>query len=398
MKHKILPFITGCLIVLTMQIAKSQNNNNSIEVTPFTGLQTFSAEGNGLTGKPWGAEVAYHLNMAANQADWVRLLGINDVNISLSYRDLQSISLSKQPGTGGFLGNYFGAVGRLDFILAQWGKTKFLLQPGMGFGYATQTYYTNNNPLVGSHINFTAQIGLKLSTPITNTTRLLLGADLYHFSNAAMKLPNDGINSINASAGIEQDIDRPAPKTTENPFKHYSRHSFEFGFNIGRRGLVQSGGGFDQHPEYAAYQKAATSNLYQSGIYLGYSYRVNPVLSLRLGTDAVYYYKTLDTIPGINHFYATYQELGSSYDKLRVGTSIGTELWLGRVSFTANVGYYLHFHYFAPTYGYTDNPPKYYWTFGARYYLSPWVAIEAKQYLHRTQADFAGFGLLFKVK
>jgi len=272
-----------------------------------------------------------------------------------------------------------------------------LLNPGFGFGYATESYYTDDNPLVGSHINFTAQIGLKLATPITHSTRLWVGADLYHYSNAAFKLPNYGVNSINASFGIDQDISAPATQGTKNPFKNYKKHSFEFGLNIGHRGIVQEGGGFDQHPEYKALQKDKSSDLYKSGIYLGYNYRLNPVLSLRAGMDAVYYYRTLDDKDGLDHFYATYQELGSSYDKLRYGASLGAELWLGRVSLPVNFGYYLHYKYFRPSYGSAYSPPDTYWTFGARYYFTPNFALEANQYLHRTQADFAGFGFIVKI-
>jgi hypothetical protein len=390
-----------CLIflglILSARFAHAQDGKNSIEVSPFIGLKMFTAD-SALKGSSWGIEGVYHINMRDNQADWVRLLNVRSVDVAFSYRNYQSVYLAGQPhSSDGFLGDYYGAIARIGILLANVGKTELLLTPGFGFGYASQSYYTNNNPLVGSHINFTAQVGLQLSTPITQSTRLVGGVDLYHYSNAAVKLPNYGVNSINASIGIDQDIDSPAPKTSKAPYQNYKKSTFEFGINIGRRGLVQDGGGFDQHPEYKDYQKTATSKLYQSGIYVGYNYRLNPVLSLRAGVDAVYYYTTLDTVAGINHFYATYQELGSSYDRWRVGTSLGAELWLGRFSIPVNFGYYLHYHYFVPTYGSTYSPPDTYWTFGARYYLTRSLAIEAKQYLHRTQADFAGFGIVLRI-
>lgn len=381
--------------------ASAQSNKNSLELSPFAGLTIFSAEGNTLGGKPYGLEGVYHINMADNKADWVHALNIRNVGIALSYRNMGNVYLTKQPGTTGFLGDYIGAVGRISIVLFQAGKTDFMLTPGFGFGYVTQTYYTNaQNVLVGSHINFTAQIGAKVSTPLGQSTRLVGGVDLYHFSNAAFKNPNDGINSINASIGIDQDINVAAPATAQKQFRHYEKHSFEIGVGIGRRGLVQTGGGLDPvgYPANVAYQRTASSDLYQSGLYAGYNYRVNPVLSLRAGIDAVYYYRTLDTIKDVHHFYATYQELGSSYDRWRVGASLGAELWLGKFSLPVNFGHYIHYHYFVPTYGHTYQPPDFYWSFGARYYLAPWVALEAKQYLHRTQADFANFGLVFKLR
>lgn len=393
--------LSALLIPALLGTASAQSNKNSIELSPFAGLSIFSAEGNALGGKPYGLEGVYHINVADNKADWVHALNIRDVGIALSYRNMEQVYLTKTPSSKGFLGSYYGAVGRISIVLFQAGKTDFMLTPGFGFGYATQTYYMNpTNILVGSHINFTAQIGAKVATPIGKSTRLVGGIDLYHYSNAAFRNPNDGINAINASIGIDQDINAAAPPTAQKLFTNYEKHSFEFGFGLGRRGLVQTGGGLDPvgYPANVAYQRTASSDLYQSGLYAGYNYRVSPVLSLRAGIDAVYYFRTLDTIKDVHHFYATYQELGSSYDRWRMGASLGAELWLGKFSLPVNFGHYIHYHYFEPTNQKGYAPPDFYWSFGARYYLTPWLALEAKQYLHRTQADFANFGLVFKIR
>lgn len=387
------------IISITVNFAQAQTAKNSIGISAFTGLKMFTAD-SVMKGTTWGIEGVYHLNMADNKADWVKMLNIRSVDLAFSYRNYQSIYLAKQPTTTvGFLGDYYGAIAKINISLASVGKTELLLNPGFGFGYATETYYTDNNPLVGSHINFTAQIGLKIATPLTSSTRLWAGVDLYHYSNAAFKLPNYGVNSINASFGVDQDISTPATQGSKTPYQHYKKHTFEFGVNIGHRGIVQDGGGLSGagYADRRAYQKTAPNNLYKSGLYAGYNYRLNPVLSLRAGIDAVYYFTTLDTISDVKHYYATYQELGSSYDRFRVGASLGAELWLGRFSLPVNYGYYLHYHYFVPTQNTKYSTPDTYWTFGARYYFTPAFALEAKQYLHRTQADFAGFGVIVKI-
>jgi hypothetical protein len=397
MIKRLLPCLLLLAFILPSKFAKAQNAVNSIEVSPIYGLKMFTADST-LKGSTWGVQVVYHINMANNKADWVKMLNIRTVDLAFSFRDYQNVYLSGQPTTSiGFLGNYYGAVARVGIELAHAGKTEFLLTPGFGFGYAGQSYYTNDNPLVGSHINFTAQVGLKVLTPLSLSTRLVAGVDVYHYSNAAFKLPNYGVNSINATIGIDQDINTPAPQTAKKVTTGYKKGTFEVGVDIGRRGLVQDGGVFIQHPEYKDYQKNATSELYQSGVYLGYNYRLSQVFSVRGGLDGVYYYKTLDTLSDLHHFYATYQELGSSYDRWRVGASIGAEIWLGRFSLPVNYGYYIHYHYFVPTYDHTYEAPNNYWTFGARYALNRWLTLEAKQYLHRTQADFAGFGVIFRL-
>lgn len=386
------------LIFLFTIISKvTAQGKNSIEISPDIGVQMFSAEQNTLKGNFEGGEVVYHLSMANNPADWVKMLHVNDISFAASFRQMGDVYLVKQPGSKGILGDCYGITSRLDITLAQMGRSQLRFIPGFGFAYATQSFYTNNNPLVGSHINFTAQAGVKFITPVSSSTRLVAGLDIYHYSNAAVKLPNDGVNALNASVGIDHDLNVQGPGESKNmrSFKNYKRSAFEFGFNIGRRGLVQQGGGIDGQA-LIDYQKNAESKLYKSGFYAGYSYRLNPVLGLRLGTDAVYYYKTLDTIQNIQHFYATYQELASSYDKWRVGVSVGTDIWLGRVAFDINYGQYLHFHSYQGTYGFNPNPPNWYWTFGGKYFINQWLGIEVKQYLHRTEADYAGFGFIIK--
>jgi hypothetical protein len=138
--------------------------------------------------------------------------------------------------------------------------------------------------------------------------------------------------------------------------------------------------------------------LYKSGLYAGYTYRLSSLIGLKLGLDAVYYYTTLDTVQDVHHFYATFQELASSYDSWRVGASIGGDIYLGRVVFDANYGEYLHFHSYEGLKGFHPNPPNWYWDFGGKYFITPSFAIEAKQYLHRTEADFVGIGFLYRFK
>jgi len=387
-----------CILLLVIATKIQAQDKNSIEISPYIGLQMFSAEQNTLKGNFEGGEIVYHLNMANNPADWVRILHVNDIGLAASFREMRNVYLAKQPGSTGILGDAFGLTTRLDITLAKMGRSELRFIPGFGFAYATQSYYTNNNPLVGSHINFTAQAGIKFLTTVSSSTRLVTGLDIYHYSNAAVKLPNDGVNALNFSVGIDHDLNArgPGQSARMETFKNYKRNSFEFGMNIGRRGLVQTGGGLSGS-ETIDYQKNAESKLYKSGFYAGYSYRLNPVLGLRLGTDAVYYYKTLDTLQNVQHFYATYQELASSYDKWRVGVSVGADIWMGRVAFDINYGQYLHFHSYDGTYGYQPNPPNWYWTFGGKYFFNKWLGVEVKQYLHRTEADYAGFGFTFRI-
>jgi hypothetical protein len=391
-------FYALLILSATLQNATAQDKQNSIEFSPIYGLQLFSGESNALKGNFYGVEAVYHINMANNEASWVRLFNVKAVSLVASYRQLDGTYLTKLSNSQGILGNAFNLMGRLDISLFNIGATDVRLTPSFGFAYVTQTYNTNNNPMVGSHINFAAQAGLKVVTPLSASTRLLGGIDLYHYSNAAIKLPNDGVNAINATIGIDHNIDQAGPKTAKSNAKYntYAKHAFEFGANIGRRGLFQTQQGIS--PAESDYQRTATSHLYKSGLYAGYTYRLNPLIGLKLGTDAVYYYTTLDTIQTINHFYATFQEFGSSYSHWTFGLSAGVDINLGRLAFDANYGQYLHFDSYQGHGTFHPNPPNWYWYFGSKYFITPSFGIEAKQYLHRTEADFVGIGFLYRFK
>jgi hypothetical protein len=261
----------------------------------------------------------------------------------------------------------------------------------LGFVYATQTFYTTYNPIIGSHINLAVQAGLKLETPLSSSTKILAGINFFHYSNSAFRLPNDGINNFNASLGLVRDINYSGPANQKATYGIDNKHSFEFGIGIGRRGFVQTGTymntqtGKPVNLTDTSAQKTAISNLYQAGFYAGYNYRLNQLLSLKAGVDAVYYFQTFSW----ENFYRTYQESGSSYDHLSLGLSLGTDIWLGRMALMANYGYYLHYNSVVPVH--------FYWTLGAKYYIIPWMALNAQIYLHGFEAHYANFGLIFNV-
>ena len=383
--------ILSALILFVTRIGYAQNGQNSIAFIPVLGLSTTSPDDDVLKGKLYGIELAYQLNMANNNTAWVHLLHVQDVGVSFIYFNLQNFSLASTPGTRGFLGTDIGLVNSIDISFLKAGNINFLFSPGFGFLYTTQTYYTTYNPIVGSHINLAVQAGLKIETPVNTSTRIQAGISYFHYSNSAFKLPNDGINNINASIGLIQDINSNGPVRQKATFGINNQHSFEFGIGIGRRGLIQSGKYTDPKTGKpiiltdSAAQKMAVSNLYQAGFYAGYNYRLSQVLSLKAGTDMVYYFKPFS----YNSFYRTYEETGTSFNRLNVGLSLGTDIWLGRLAFNANYGYYLHYANIDSIHGY--------WIMGGKYYLNPWMALNAKIYIHQFEAHYANFGIVVNV-
>src|SRR6185369_11221708 len=99
-----------------------------------------------------------------------------------------------------------------------------------------------------------------------------------------------------------------------------------------------------------------------------YNYRISSAWSVKAGLDGVYY--THPYLGNSDHmeFFRSYQFLNSSYDKMSVGLSIEPTVWLGRFSFGAGYGRYLHFN--SPT------GVKYYWEIRPQYQLTSWLAAD----------------------
>ena len=369
MKINLLLVFKCLFFVALYDTAVAQNSNDRIEISASNGIKIFTAEKNILKGNFYGVEAAYHFNMAKNQAPYIKMLNIKDIDIVANYRNMEQVTLNNDPASKGLLGSVYGVAGRLEIGLVKAGPVQLLLTPSLGFVYSTETFFTNQNPIVGSHFNLSSQIGLKVLTAVSSSTAIQAGMDIYHYSNGALRLPNNGVNAYNVTLGVVQNLryERSA-SSPDSVYTNFKKHSVDLGVDVGARGVFKQ----DKH-------------FYRTGLYANYSYRLNQAFSLKLGTDAVYYDQVLD----LNRFDETFQYYGASYDKWRVGVSAGTDIWLGRFVIMANFGRYLHYNSYYPT--------KYYWTAGMKYYVLPWLAIQGKGYVHNTEADYIGAGLAVKI-
>ncbi|MBB6129814.1 acyloxyacyl hydrolase [Mucilaginibacter lappiensis] len=352
--------------------AKAQDTGNSIEISGTSGIKIFSPEKNYLSGPLFGGELAYHFNMADNKSDYIRILNIKSIDAVFSYRNMSRVILNHDQATKGLIGDTYAVLGRLEIGLFKINRTELLFTPGFGFLYATETHATNNqNVIVGSHINLATQAGLKMFTPITQTTAIQAGVEIFHYSNGAAKLPNNGINAFAYTLGLVQKINQSGP-VNDSEKQPENKHFFELGVNVGSRGSIYN-----------------DRNFYKAGFYMGYNYKFSPALSIKLGTDAVYYNTVFSKTTKGPTFLNDFQSYATSYDRWRVGIAVGPDLWLGKLALMTGYGYYLHYNSYYPT--------KTYWTAGFKYFITPYLALQAKGYVHNTEADYVGYGLLFRI-
>lgn len=352
---------------ITTSAQENVTASNSIEFTPQVSLGVFTAQ-NKLTGTAYGGELIYHMNTTTNPRPWMKVLNVKSLDLVFNYKNMGDIVMVSDPRPNRF-GDSYALLGALSFSLLKVNKTELLVTPGLGLGYLGETWFTNENVLIGSHLNFSSRIAMKLNTQIARSTKLSAGIDILHFSNAGTRVPNNGMNVSSVSLGIVQALGMKCTvKADTSSWRKplaYKKHSVDFGVNIGRRGVYRSKDG-----------------LYKTGLYAGYNYRLNSVFGLSTGVDAVYYHSIYDPLRNAE----TYQSNASSFDRWRVGMAVGPDLWMGRMALMAKYGYYLHYD--------SLKDIKTYWTAGLKYNVLDWAAVQAKIYVHKTEADFVGLGFL----
>ena len=359
--------LSSLTFVADLQAQEKADFKSNIEFSPQVSVGVFTAE-HKLSGRAYGGELIYHMN-TANPRPWMRMLNLKSLDLVFNYKNMSDIVMLSDPRPNRF-GDSYALIGALNFSLLKVKRAELFVTPGLGLGYLGKTWFTNQNVLVGSHLNFSSRIALKLATWVTPSARLTAGLDILHFSNAGTRVPNNGMNVSSVSLGVVQSLNTNKMLANDTVSWRkpvdYKKHSIDFGIGIGRRGVYRSKNG-----------------LYKTGLYAGYNYRLNSVFGVGAGVDAVYYHTIYDPLRNVE----TYQSKASSFDRWRIGAAIGPDLWMGRMGLMVKYGYYLHYNSLMDI--------KTYWTAGLKYNVLDWVAVQTKIYIHQTEADFAGFGLMF---
>lgn len=349
--------------------AQQSYPGDSFETRLVLGSHAIGGQGGALQDKLYGIDVSYQKSIRHITDNWAKRANAQSAGIGFVFRDLQYLKGHADTSAKSF-GQAYGVVGQADFQLLKSGGTSVNFRPAIGFAYLSKTFFTDKrNRFIGSHLNEILKADLSVQMPLSAKVDLVAGAGYLHYSNGGFSIPNSGINMLSLSTGLRfknADLQKKEYKTN---FSQLAKNTFEINLGIGRRGVYESREG-----------------LLKSGLYAGYNFFINDILTLKSGFDAVYYYKVFDgTIQ-------TFQHYGTSNDKWRTGLSIGAETTLWRLALNAQVGKYLHYNSYSE---YEDI--NWFWTTGLVYYVSPHVGLQAKTYLHGSQADFINYGLVFKM-
>ncbi|GAB4378239.1 MAG: hypothetical protein Kow0075_07930 [Salibacteraceae bacterium] len=170
-------------------------------------------------------ELRMILNPSASKA-WVQEYNSPQVSVALKWMDLANPAIL---GSGWSVAPVFSAP------IAAGNRWRLFGELSAGLGYVTKPFdpKTNyKNIAVGSHLNAFVFLGSRFNYWITDRVALCLSANFNHFSNAAYRLPNLGVNYPQVNAGIGY-TPIPASPRTDTAYQRLVRGAFELFLAIG---------------------------------------------------------------------------------------------------------------------------------------------------------------------
>jgi hypothetical protein len=153
-----------------------------------------------ISGHIPGFEINYRYNYSGVK-EWEKFYRLPNVGITAQYFDFNNFRIGKAIGIAPYV----------SFNLIKKERISFQYRVATGLGYVTEKFNLENNRknlVISTHINSYVSMLFQLHVKVAKRIELQTGFAMSHFSNAAFKIPNAGINIISASAGFSFDLGR----------------------------------------------------------------------------------------------------------------------------------------------------------------------------------------------
>lgn len=282
-------------------------------------------------------------------------------------------------GNNDVFGEAFAIIPHVTFPIVKGKRWGFDFRMGGGIGYVTKRYEEVTNPknvVIGSYVNSAILFQPMLHYVASPRVRAFAGFAFTHYSNGASQFPNLGINLMAFKAGVSI---IPSQKLPEEPnFKPKKeipidkRFHLKLSMAVGRREAMGFGG-----PKYPVYMA-----MLEGGRAISRTHRMTAGICFEYRTDIVKFVELSDL--------QDYKDVDPIKESQRWSVTVGDELLMGKLGFSAQVGVYLH----KPL----NLPSPYYFRLGLRYYLLdpekhrylPHLGVYLKS--HTANAEYFGFG------
>ncbi|MEO8085407.1 MAG: acyloxyacyl hydrolase [Bacteroidota bacterium] len=308
------------------------------------------------TGHTQGVELSLQTQTDGSKW-WQRIHGYPQTGISVMYFDLANPEV---------VGNATAMIGYINFPLFRNNTFLFSFQTGAGLGYLSKKFdpvSDHKNMGIGSHLNSTIRVGFLTQYKVSKNIYLHLNYAITHFSNAAYRLPNLGINNISLVGGISYQFSEQEKFLIPEIPPVDKRWIAEFVYGTGvKENFPPDGKQFFAHTFYFQFLKP-----------LGHKSR------LAIGADGFYDLS-------LSRFV---DEEANAIEKkaqiFRGGIHCGYEMQINHFTVIVHMGYYLIDH--------TKLDGQFYHRYGLRYEVNKHLFINLSLKTHWGRADYAELGI-----
>ncbi len=317
-----------------------------------------------IKGMPIGVELSFQKKTFGAKA-WEANYGYPTIDFKISYFDLKN---EQQLGEvfGISSGMTFDVVGKAD------SKNKLQFYFGVGVAYSTNPYdkETNNlNNLIGSWFSYSGNLKLSYLHQFGERLNAGIGIKLTHYSNGAIKLPNNGLNMISLNVMSSFKISSGTPAYKAAPASQKIDQKIKYGVLI-RMGWAEA------DPPGAGIKPVYTLALMAQK-------RVSLKSLLDLGIEGFANKAVEYEIPRGHSFN------GDTLDYRRVGLMFGHELVINKLTFVTQLGVYLYKPYFPNE--------RLYARLGLNYYFTDYLYAGFSLKTHYAVAEVIEYNIGFRL-
>ena len=316
-----------------------------------------------ITGHPEGILLSFSKKTTGEKA-WHKNFNYPEYGVYFLHQDFKNTILGKNYAVGIHY-NFFMLKRAVQFKIAT------------GIAKTTHPFNKETNSKNNAFgTKFMSNINLGLSYKKANIFKnfgIETGFLLTHYSNGRIKSPNSGINTINLNLGANYTLEKAPIKFIDSTFSDVNldkslKYNFVFRGGINESSIINSG----QFP------------FYHVGFYV--DKRITTKSGLQLGTEIF--------ISQFNKEFIKYhaiaypeKKLDPNTDYKRAGIFIGHELFINKISFETQIGYYIYqpYKFDFPVYNRT----------GIKYYINKnlFTVVSLKTHLFLAEALEFGIGI-----
>ncbi|MFT5749870.1 MAG: hypothetical protein ACI93S_001143 [Ancylomarina sp.] len=256
---------------------------------------------------------AFELKLALHpntQKSWVNQFAVRKFGIGYYQGTL---------GNSSSLGEVRSLVPFIQFGIKSWDRLQINTDIGVGIAMMSKYFHPVNNysnKLIGSKYNAHIKLGLEANYSFSQFD-LISGIVFSHFSNGSRKHPNDGLNIVTGSIGINYKFGKTLQ--TEKYFQNYSKLKDEFSAILNQ-----------------SWKEAHESDphiYYVTSINLSYTKGINSKQRIGGGIDLFY-------DESVDRGYWTRTPKASFNDHISQALFLSHELVISKVIFVTQIGFY----------------------------------------------------------